>query len=475
MNHHATRHRTITIAMLAAASTTTLAFAAARGGDPVGGGDDVVDVPDYQTTWRSFTSSDTPDFYVSDPSESIQDAIDDAQDWDIIELGDGEWIETLDFQGKAIWLITFDNAQLRGVNPHTGSLLNHTLGRFQQAGSAADYAHLRLSNLEFIGEDETQCLQAINTTVEIIGCSFKSWNSTYLVQSSIGAAIRVIGCNLTVRDCTFEHCQSKFGGAISVYGGHFALSDSTFENCTALKGGAVRANDCWVDLCHNITFRSCKARLEIFYPPENALGSYFGYGSALHFSVNAPITVSACHFENNDASMAAAIYSSGTHDIDVIDCSFDNNKGYWFSLIDCHRLQMHRCVLNGNVTETEHWIIQTNWRSVDSTISHSRFCGNSIGNLTTFVTDATGTTQTVGHAIDVSTSWMRPNLTCNPCESDLDIDGTVGITELLFLLNDWGKVSVLQDADGDRFISASDLVSLLADWGPCEEDSFAGE
>ena len=461
MNHRATRLRTITIAILAAASTTTLAFAAARGGDPVGGGDDVVDVPDYQTTWRSFTSSDTPDFYVSDPSESIQDAIDDAQDWDIIELGDGEWIETLNFQGKAIWLITYEDAQLRGEDRHTGTLLNHTRGILQQEGTASNYAHLRLSNLTFIGEEKTQCLQAQNATVEVLACSFENWNSTELMNAKMGGAIGVVGCDTEVRGCSFDACAAYRGGAIHTYGSSLVVTDSTFVRCESEAGGAIRVDDADV-LIERSTFDSCTAGY--VSPPS-------GEGGAISTSTDAPVTITDCHFGNNRADRnGGAIRHAGVDTLTVTDCSFVKNESRLAGAIFSRSVQVRRCSLTGNTsTYDEGMVIYI----CSGAVSQSRFCGNTIG---TPNVDEYGIAESYGsnEELNVSASWLRPSLTCNSCESDLDIDGTVGITELLFLLNDWGKVSVLQDADGDRSISASDLVSLLADWGPCEEDSFGG-
>ena len=56
----------------------------------------------------------------------------------------------------------------------------------------------------------------------------------------------------------------------------------------------------------------------------------------------------------------------------------------------------------------------------------------------------------------------------NPCPWDLDGSGSVGASDLLSLLVQWGTdPGGPPDFDGDGKVGASDLLSLLANWGPC--------
>ena len=55
-----------------------------------------------------------------------------------------------------------------------------------------------------------------------------------------------------------------------------------------------------------------------------------------------------------------------------------------------------------------------------------------------------------------------------PCPWDLDGTGTVGVSDLLALLADWGPCKGCPaDFDDDGFVGVSDLLALLANWGPC--------
>ena len=55
-----------------------------------------------------------------------------------------------------------------------------------------------------------------------------------------------------------------------------------------------------------------------------------------------------------------------------------------------------------------------------------------------------------------------------PCPIDLDGDGSVGTSDLLTLLADWGaNPGNPADFDGNGVVGTSDLLMLLANWGPC--------
>ncbi len=58
-------------------------------------------------------------------------------------------------------------------------------------------------------------------------------------------------------------------------------------------------------------------------------------------------------------------------------------------------------------------------------------------------------------------------LNCN-CPHDLDLNGSVGASDLLSLLASWGPCKGCPaDFDNNGAVGASDLLALLANWGPC--------
>jgi hypothetical protein len=64
------------------------------------------------------------------------------------------------------------------------------------------------------------------------------------------------------------------------------------------------------------------------------------------------------------------------------------------------------------------------------------------------------------------------NVTCGGggCPEDFDGDGTIGFSDLVAILSNWGpcKAECPWDLDKDGEVSFSDLVQVLAAWGPCE-------
>ena len=54
------------------------------------------------------------------------------------------------------------------------------------------------------------------------------------------------------------------------------------------------------------------------------------------------------------------------------------------------------------------------------------------------------------------------------CLGDIDLDGGVGVGDLLLMLSMWGECdSCVPDLDGDGHVGVSDLLILLDAWGPC--------
>ncbi len=63
---------------------------------------------------------------------------------------------------------------------------------------------------------------------------------------------------------------------------------------------------------------------------------------------------------------------------------------------------------------------------------------------------------------------FRPTTVPPTCPWDLDRDGTVGITDFLDLLAQWGTDPAgPPDFDGDGTVGITDFLELLGNWGDC--------
>ena len=67
----------------------------------------------------------------------------------------------------------------------------------------------------------------------------------------------------------------------------------------------------------------------------------------------------------------------------------------------------------------------------------------------------------------------RPVVAVDSCSTgDLDLDGFVGVTDMLTMLGQWGDcvdpASCPADVDGDGVVGIQDFLDLLAAWGPTD-------
>jgi len=54
------------------------------------------------------------------------------------------------------------------------------------------------------------------------------------------------------------------------------------------------------------------------------------------------------------------------------------------------------------------------------------------------------------------------------CLGDFDENGSVTVSDLLFLIAAWGNQGGEADLDQNGVVAVADLLILIANWGPCE-------
>ena len=65
-------------------------------------------------------------------------------------------------------------------------------------------------------------------------------------------------------------------------------------------------------------------------------------------------------------------------------------------------------------------------------------------------------------------STLSLTTAADPCQADLDGDGTVAASDLAMPLGSWGDCADCSaDLNGDGTVDAADLAQLLGSWGPC--------
>ncbi len=53
------------------------------------------------------------------------------------------------------------------------------------------------------------------------------------------------------------------------------------------------------------------------------------------------------------------------------------------------------------------------------------------------------------------------------CLADIDSDGFVGVSDLLYIIDAWGACTCNEDIDGDGLVGVSDLLLIIDAWGSC--------
>ena len=417
----------------------------------------------------------TADFYVEDASESIQDAIDAATNWDVIFLGDDVWAnEELDFGGKSIWLIGTAGSTVRGA----GTLVT-------TAGSSESQARLRISRVTFEGFGSTQQSRAVfvrYTDLEMIDCVIQEFdprpmgNATALNGSANGGGILSLESEVLLRRIEITSCSADKGGGIchdtaSTTNSSLPIQveDCVFTNCEAnLQGGGLKINATLT--MDNTMISSCEARcggglyvtsknntsviqFTRFY--HNACLTSYDYGTSGAMCGLGYIMLSHCQFHGNQADKFAACSLTTLFDQDedilLQGCVFTDSyseAGGWdfnFEGISTHTgdVAMRRVRVAMQSPPIEYW--------------HGS--GANAGKV--YVNDG-------GVMRDVTGMYIGDG---GACPFDLNQDGSVAINELLDLFAHWGDESLINDWDGDRQLTSEDLALMLSHWGDCLPDA----
>jgi hypothetical protein len=83
----------------------------------------------------------------------------------------------------------------------------------------------------------------------------------------------------------------------------------------------------------------------------------------------------------------------------------------------------------------------------------------------------------MGRVLDGDPMWTTfiiptPGASNDPstCPWDLDDNGSVGIADLLVIIDLWGKCVCVADFDQDGRVAIPDLLAVIDHWGDCPKD-----
>ncbi|MBN2271229.1 MAG: hypothetical protein JXN61_11485 [Sedimentisphaerales bacterium] len=229
---------------------------------------------------------------------NIQAAIDDAADWDIVEVKPGTYTGpgnyNISFNGKPI--------TVRGTNPDDFEVVAETVIDCNQQGCG------------FIlesSEDTDSVLYGLTITGGSPGITIA------------GSGARVLACRFTdnggvmecenstalIGSCLFSENTTSEGGAIRSYSSTLTVSDCSFNENTGIQRGGAMFNLNSTLIVNNCTFEANRGILT---------------GGALHIE-NSNAAITNCRFENNTGNYGAATYNYQGR-ITFLNCKFVGNS-----------------------------------------------------------------------------------------------------------------------------------------------------
>ena len=348
---------------------------------------------------------------------TINEAIKNASDGDIIEVEPGVYTENLVVSNKNI---AIRGSQILGPTVIDGSSPVNDCGScILVLGGSLVIDHLVLRNgsgCPVFGITRGGGIYAEFATVEVI--------------------------NSVIEDCVLEtepFGSTTWGGGVCSYFGSLTIEGSTIRNNVVDgEGGGV-----W---CTQSTLLVANSRIT---DNTAALG-----GGFLVAGGEASIDISSIH-GNTALENGGGVFVGDEADVQIFDTRFDSNvapngAGVWTNVVNGSIVDSF---FSNNVSGPGGATVRLDDLTLlggDYLIGGNTFCGS------------TGS--------DINGEWVEgdPNVfleTCSPT-GDLDGDGIVGGSDLTILLGDWGTDgrSSGADLDFDGLVDGADLTMLLGNW-----------
>lgn len=243
-------------------------------------------------------------------------------------------------------------------------------------------------------------------------------------------------------------------------------SSPSIDNCVFVNNSVGETNSSFGGAMFN-NFYCNPLVTNCVFTNNSAENGTICWGGAIGNNYNSNGIFTNCFFTDNAASShGGAVHNFDTDPI-FIGCRFENNTGsgsysYGGAIYNYNSLSMYEsCVISNNTCDDDGgamWNDDTTPEGDNKpTITNTQICANlpnHIGGL--------GFIDGGGNVISEECPVG--------CASDLNGDGTVGVGDLLSLIDVWGCTNcVNEDIDESGVVDIEDLLSLVSAWGPCSQ------
>ncbi|MEE2907280.1 MAG: right-handed parallel beta-helix repeat-containing protein [Planctomycetota bacterium] len=362
---------------------------------------------------------------------TIQAASDASNFGDVIDLGPGTW-------NQQVWGLS--GVTLRGRDGAAATIID---------GTGLEWSPVVCYGSPCVIEDLT----------------FRHGVGSNIFGIIRGGAIYTEFVQLTVNRCRFEDNSvsvGKFsdaiGGAICSYYGSLEVSNCDFVDNAANSGGGIYSTYASSALIRNCTFQG-----------------HMGWeGGAVHLHMT-PFTIEQCLFIDNVVGWQGGGICVDAMDADgmglqgqVINSTFRRNKGsdYGYgqgggiNVLGHQDVEIEGCHFQDNYAYTGGGIYGGYLAGAPGPIpvSGTSFCGNFFHDYSYKGIEDIG-----GNTFEQS-CW---------CSADIDLDGVVGVNDLLTMLAVWGDYYYPDyDTNNDGLFDVNDLLTLIEAWDrECDDNS----
>ncbi|MBG85082.1 MAG: hypothetical protein CMJ40_11135 [Phycisphaerae bacterium] len=370
---------------------------------------------------------------------TIQDAIDYAEDGEIIEVWPGTYradpwddLETpvVDMMGKAIMLRSRDGAEVTIIH----------------------------------GDDERRgilCNSNENASTIIQGFTIRDCRTNYFdpihgtVLPESGAGLRCSSSSPTIESCIFTENVNeghyfdggyyydmpdpfRSGGGMAIMNGNASVNQCQFIANIAYDSGGGAFNLNSSSQYSNCVFKGC---------------SSFNQGAALSFS-QCNSVLSGTEFSTNGTQYVSGAVYGDMSDLYFENCIFSSNEGTGFTgsyftfsdFVNCDFSRNEGCGIGNSVSS--------------SYVQDSTFCENGWNGLDDIC----------GAWVDFGGNEFLD--TCLPpftCSGDTNLDYNVDVLDILYILATWGTSNPAGDIDGNGLVDVNDVLTVVGNWGPCDD------
>ncbi len=313
----------------------------------------------------------------------------------------------------------------------------------------------------------------------------------------------------TVTNCTFSGNSARRGGGMRNGG----MSDPTVTGCTFIANTAFSTATSSGRGGGMYSEGSDPTVIDCIFSGNMAVGytDHGGRGGAMYFLFANNATVTGCTFIGNMADLCDGKCDSGgaggisttEGNPTVTNCTFSGNSGYRgginteggqanVTVINCVLWGDGPTEIGGQGALVAYSNVQGGYPGIGNIDADPLFVAPGNGNYrlqagspcidagdntavpSDITTDLDGLPRFVDTGlgqcpVDMGAYEFQQGDACSPCPWDCDggesTDGTVGITDFLLLLAQWGGPGSC-DFDGGG-VGINDFLELLANWGPC--------